>query len=223
VTLNHALQVAQAGGKERRLSRQNQQRAVAERVGAGIEGHGDQLLRLEPVQRLLAGLVEGLAEALLVGGLIGRQRVADDHRVRIAPAHGRIGEVDGQAIARLGHYRLRDAHPGRRLKDRLILPVVVAVAQLPVGFSRGPSQRPIHKLLASIRRLHQRRRAEHLARMSRQLKLGPGGLKIDKRAIDCFSSHDVLAFRGGESMHMNPPQGDELRTSFYLICPYTWQ
>ena len=86
---NHALQVGQRGGKERCLAGYDQQGPIAQRVGSRIKRHGNQFLRLEPVQRLLAGLVEGLAEALLIGGLIGGQGIADHHRLRVAAAHGR--------------------------------------------------------------------------------------------------------------------------------------
>ena len=56
---NHALQIGERGGEEGGLAGNDEQRAVAEGFSPGIEGHGDEFLVLEPVEGLLAGLVEG--------------------------------------------------------------------------------------------------------------------------------------------------------------------
>ena len=99
---DHALQIGEGGGEEGGLAGDDDQRAVTELVLAGIEGHGDEFLGLEPVEGLLAGFVEGFAESFCVGGFVGGESVADDHGVGVAAAHGGVREVDGEAVAGLG-------------------------------------------------------------------------------------------------------------------------
>ncbi len=156
---NHPLQISQRRRKKRRLPRHNQQRSIPQRIRPGVERHRHQFLRFQPVQRLLPRLFEPLAKPLFIRRLVRRQMVPNHHRVWVPPPHRRIGKVDRQPVPRLRNHRLHNASHAARLKYRLILPVVVAIAQSPVRIPRRPAQRPIQQLLPRLRRLHQRRRA----------------------------------------------------------------
>ncbi len=174
---NHALQVCKRRSEEGSLTRNNQQGAVAQRVRAGIEGHGDEFLRLEPVECLLARLVEGLAETLFVGWLVGRQRIADHHRIGIATAHGRIREIDGETIARLGDDRFDDAAlavgASRKVEDGFVHAVIITIAEAPVGGSGGAAEGPVEQLRTVLGDLHERSSAQDFANIRGQIEFGP--------------------------------------------------
>ena len=107
---NHALQIGQRRREKCRLPRHNQQRSVVQRVSSCIERHRHKFLRLEPVQGLLPRLASKVSpKRCFIGRLVGGQIVANHHRIRVAAAHCRVREVDGQAIARLGDDCFDDA------------------------------------------------------------------------------------------------------------------
>jgi hypothetical protein len=193
---NHALHVGQRGGEKRGLPGHDQQRTISQFIATRIEGHGYQFLSLEPVERLLAGLVERLAEAIGIGGFVGRQPVADEHGVWIAAPHRGFREVDGQPVARFGDDGLGDPAQPRRLEHRLILSMVVAIAQGPVGFSGGAAKRPVHQLQARFGSLDQRRGAQDFAHMRGQVQFRPAGLEVDEDTFTGGGRH-ILTFREG--------------------------
>ena len=79
---------------------------MAARTG-GKRQHDD-LLRGEPVERLLTKRRELVAKAVLEARLIGGQIVADGHTVRVAAAHVVFHEVDDAAV--LAAHDLRFFH-----------------------------------------------------------------------------------------------------------------
>ncbi len=170
---NHALQIRKGRREKRSLPRHNQQTAVPQRVGTRVERHRHNLLRLQPRQRLQPHGRELLAKAIVIRRLVRRQRIANDHSVWIAPAHRRIRKIDRDTVPRLGHHSFHNAPYTRRLKNRLVLPMIVAIAVSPVRIPGRPPQRPVQKLWPRLRRLHQRRRAQHLTHRFRQRQLSP--------------------------------------------------
>ena len=79
---------------------------MAARTG-GKRQHDD-LLRREPVERLLTKRREVIAEAVLKARLVGGQIVADGHAVRVAAAHVVFHEVDDAAVLAAHDLRFLD-------------------------------------------------------------------------------------------------------------------
>ena len=103
-----ALHVGKRQGKERCIRRANEQAVISVcRVACLKRKHNDPLLG-EPIHCLLTDLREGIAEALLKTRFVGRELVADDHRVGVAPAHIVFHEVHRCTVFAADDFRFLD-------------------------------------------------------------------------------------------------------------------
>ena len=116
-----ALQQGHGVGEEGRVARADQDGAVAIGVAAGIEGHDDELLGLEPLVGLLLALVKVIAVDVLEARLVGRLVVADAHAVRVTAAHIILRIVDDDAVLGAHNGRLADQAAVRHVIDHVEL------------------------------------------------------------------------------------------------------
>ena len=101
-----ALQMGEREREERGLLRADQHRAVTVNIAARIEGHQDQLLRLEPFHGLVAQVGKGIAVNILKARLVRRLVVGNAHAVRVAAAHIIFHVVDRRAVFAADDVRL---------------------------------------------------------------------------------------------------------------------
>ena len=103
-----ALHVRQRQREERGIERADHQARIAVAARAGGKRQHDDLLRGEPVERLLTKGRKLVAKAVLKARLVGGQIVADGHAVRVAAAHVVFHEVDDAAVLAAHDLRFLD-------------------------------------------------------------------------------------------------------------------
>ncbi|OQB92612.1 MAG: hypothetical protein BWX86_01816 [Verrucomicrobia bacterium ADurb.Bin122] len=163
----HALEQSEPEGEEAGVVGRDHDGVGALPRHAGHEGEHRQRLRAQPREGGLTQLGEIAAEALPVRGLVGGQRVADDHAVGIAAAHVGLGVVGGDAVAGAADDRLDHA----ALAGGLIGDLVPAFT----GVAHGER----HEIVEGIRHGEARAGAQELGGLGGQGKRqgagGPGG------------------------------------------------
>jgi hypothetical protein len=102
----HLLQIGQGAAEKRRVLRAHQQGGIPQFLAAGVQGQHDQILSSQPLQGLVAKLLEGESEPIRKLRLVGRLVVGDHHAIRVPSPHVRLGVIDRQAISTPRHDRL---------------------------------------------------------------------------------------------------------------------
>ena len=103
-----ALHVRQRQREERGVERTDHQARITVAARTGGKRQHDDLLRGEPVERLLTKGRKLVAKAVLKARLVGGQIVADGHAVRVAAAHVVFHEVDDAAVLAAHDFRFLD-------------------------------------------------------------------------------------------------------------------
>ena len=117
---DEALHVGKRQREECRVRRANEQTVIpVRRVACLKRKHNDPLLG-EPIHRLLTDLREGIAEALLKTRFVGRELVADDHRVGVAPAHIVFHEVHRCTVFTADDFRFLDGAVADDVVDHVV-------------------------------------------------------------------------------------------------------
>ena len=95
---DEALQLCECERKECGVARADEYGLIAVDVAAGVEGHDNKLLGLEPFHGFLTDVGEVVAVNVFEFGLIGGLVVGDAHAVGVAAAHVILCVVDADAI-----------------------------------------------------------------------------------------------------------------------------
>jgi len=109
----HLLQIRQSAAEEGGVFRTDQHRRIAQLASAGVQRQNDQLLLLQPGERLASQRLEGLSKTIRRLRFVGRLVIRHDQAIRFPAAHVSFRVIHGKPVL-APRYRRLDHSPAIR-------------------------------------------------------------------------------------------------------------